>query len=1109
MADPNTEFLMGELRTDPNTEFLRQQLSVGAAWLAPSHREAASLSAAVWHGLQSSATGLALRGKLPDQQLPENAPWYHRLPSGAASMLADLPLSVVAAVPGVIGGGAVGSAVPVLGTAAGAVVGGGAAAFAAPMALRDALMTAYGQNHARDWNDVWEITKSALKGGAKGAVIGGATMGAGRVVGAALPAAVGATARGAAATGAELIAMTGTAAALEGHMPTAQEFMDNAILLGGLKASVRIAGKLRQIYAEAGKRPEEVAAEMGLDPVLKKDILARIAARDGDIPAAYKPLALAERVKAAIEADPRPEMLTSAFADAVKDGPAKIVDILIEQPLVKAEYVVDSDSAAAITRGVAALYEPEIAKQTRGEVADKATAAAGIKRLSGSALEAHEIGAAENAAMLWARAKVYRDVAASAVKKMQELSKTPEAEWTIEQKVTAYAEMERVQIAYRNMRGGHAEVGRAMHILRTIKYDRDFLGEAEAFTRLLEKSSGGDSFQTLAHIVALIKDPAQLAKFAEQITKATTLEKVLEVWKAAILSGPLTHLANLLGNLTKFAVEIPESLIRTTLEAGQRKHAGDPMNMAEYKAKILSPFIGIKMGMKDALVLVGEVWRGAGEHLEKGDVYRHANEGRVGHWVRAPFRALQVADVLFRTVAERGRAYELATVRALKDGLHPETAEFRERVVDYTNNPEKGLAIGDATVTLREIKQAGGEAVFSQRLGPKLEHVQAVMAGTPMQFVMPFFRTPVNLFSWALQHSPFFMFSPRWRGEFSAGGAERAKATTKVMVGGAMSLLAYELVKDGAITGGGMFDKEQRATKVAAGWQPYSIKIGDKYYSYQRIEPVSKVIGLVADMMEMSDKSADDDKFKVWLAATALFGNATISTTYMSGLSGLFNAVTDPERYAENWYEQYASSLVPKLIGQTAALIDPHKREVEGMVDSIQSQVPFLREKLMPKRDIWGDKMKADRLGWILPIAASEVTQDKVKAEAVRLELAIANVQKFITEPGIGGAKDRRIDLEPEQRDLLKAISGKKAMDLLVPMVNSPDWNTIPDFAKAEIIKKVVEETRKAGRYEALPPDSKERLELRTKMLDNIMRQVMEVTPGAEPAPEKKRKKVD
>ena len=180
----------------------------------PGPRVAQDMAEAVFAGLQSSATGLALRRDLPARVLAEDAPWNQRLAANAAGVVADLPLSILAAFPGGAAGTAVGG--PVVGTA----VGAGAAAFAAPMALRDALMTAYGQDHARSWSDVWEIAKSALSGGAKGAVIGGATMGAGKAV-APLVAGAGTAVRVGTPLAAELGALTTTAAALEGHLPTA------------------------------------------------------------------------------------------------------------------------------------------------------------------------------------------------------------------------------------------------------------------------------------------------------------------------------------------------------------------------------------------------------------------------------------------------------------------------------------------------------------------------------------------------------------------------------------------------------------------------------------------------------------------------------------------------------------------------------------------------------------------------------------------------------------------------------------------------------------------------------------------------------------------------
>lgn len=65
-------------------------------------------------------------------------------------------------------------------------------------------------------------------------------------------------------------------------------------------------------------------------------------------------------------------------------------------------------------------------------------------------------------------------------------------------------------------------------------------------------------------------------------------------------------------------------------------------------------------------------------------------------------------------------------------------------------------------------------------------------------------------------------------------------------------------------------------------------------------------------------------------------------------------------------------------------------------------------------------------------------------------------------------------------------------MAILGPIVNAPDWDRIPDFAKAEIYKHVIEGARKQGQYAALPPDAAERQKLREKIVERVIRETQE-----------------
>lgn len=1150
--------------------------AVGGTVPHPAHAQ--DIGDAILAGLKGSATGLAIRGKLPEQQIGEDAPWYHRIASGAAGMVADLPLSVV----GAVGGAAAGTAVA---PGPGTLVGGGAGAFAAPMALRDALIEAYSHNYASSWEGVWEIAKAAMKGGGKGAIIGGATMGAGRVVAPLVTrAGGGAAATAAASLGAELTTLTTTSAALEGKLPTAQDFMDNAILLGGMKAAVHTAQGLRNIYAETGKTPEQVVADAQKDPALKAALTGepdirninvyhgttskfdtaefhggdftsnraraenyaqggqgrvleatldirkpmpwseafgktpaeiKAAGFDGtiqwgangevlrarvvdpaqikpphtsmlDIPPSYRGEALEQRVQAAIGVDPRPELVRRVVSGEKDWLPPET------QPAVAWEYVTDRESAQGVLRAITERYGPEIEAQRRGEVSNAESLRDAKALLRAGETAEHVAGTAENSSQILVRAALLRDALNHTYAELKKIAATPEADLTPTMKLRALAAVERAAMLNAEFAGARAEAGRALQIFRSLKRDPSMLGEAEALVKLYERKG---SLQDIARFVEGLKDPAQLAEFAREYQRATTIEKVQEGWKAAILSGPQTHLANVFGNLTKYAVEVPENVISATLTAINKAAKGDPLTLAQWKARAFAGFYGIQHGAKDALHVAAEVWRGQGQHLEKADVYRVAIEGKKGEYIRTPFKALQVEDALFRTVAERAKAYEMAVDRVVKEGLHPDTMEARDRITLYAQRPEIGLTEKQAAGVLAEIQNAGAEAVFAQRLGPKMEMLQRATQGSLLGFIVPFVRTPTNLVSWAIQHVPGLnLLSGRWRNDFMAGGEARSKAVARVVIGAGLTITAYQMAADGLITGGGLFDKEEGGTKRAAGWQAYSVKIGDTYYSYQRIEPVAKVIGLAADLIELQKATKDEeDKAKIAAMLVLLFGNATVSTTYLSGVSNSIQAVTDPNRFGENFLEQYATSLVPKIIGQTVTMADPHKREVDGVMDAIQSQLPFLREKLMPKRDVWGEPVENGRWFGVMPVATSQISEDKVKTEAVRLELAIQDAPKFIMEKGPFNPKDKRLELTQEQRDIHREVAGKFSMEILKPIVNAPDWERIPDFAKAAIYKGVLEAGRRQGAQAALPADSAAREALRQKIVDRIIRETQAV----------------
>lgn len=230
---------------------------------------------AIAAGLQISTSGLAFRGKAPDTKLPENAPMAHRIASKAATLVGDVPAM-----------------------AAGFALGGGlaspmtafAGSFALPEGLRATLMDAYEKGDFANFGEFWERGGGVIYDTAKAWTTGALTYGAGQlagryvgnttsVFGPVQPRIMSPMGRTGATVSAELGTMATVGAALEGHAPKAEDFIDAAILLGGAKATMgtaRVArdlpGKLRDIYRDFGMKPEEVVDAAGKYPSVAQDL---------------------------------------------------------------------------------------------------------------------------------------------------------------------------------------------------------------------------------------------------------------------------------------------------------------------------------------------------------------------------------------------------------------------------------------------------------------------------------------------------------------------------------------------------------------------------------------------------------------------------------------------------------------------------------------------------------------------------------------------------------------------------------------------------------------------------------------------------------------------
>lgn len=184
-----------------------------------------------------------------------------------------------------------------------------------------------------------------------------------------------------------------------------------------------------------------------------------------------------------------------------------------------------------------------------------------------------------------------------------------------------------------------------------------------------------------------------------------------------------------------------------------------------------------------------------------------------------------------------------------------------------------------------------------------------------------FFRTPVRVFEAGIRMTPglnlatFAVDGGKFFKDLSGsnGPARQLIARGEMFMSYAFAVGTMTAYATGNITGdGGSLDYREQRKLIDAGWRPYSIKVGDTYYSYRNLDPFAtplKIITNTLDRFQMLDYRKAQGEFdaksesKEMFARAGLIFGATIGAIKDASLTSgigdtidLVTAIGDPER---------------------------------------------------------------------------------------------------------------------------------------------------------------------------------------------------------------------
>ena len=567
-----------------------------------------------------------------------------------------------------------------------------------------------------------------------------------------------------------------------------------------------------------------------------------------------------------------------------------------------------------------------------------------------------------------------------------------------------------------------AEAGRTLSVLNEpISGLNQFLAQ---FQRLFQDARRGITPQRLAEMVDAFQTPQQLAVFARQLAKPGWTDAVMEAWINGLLSNPATHAVNALSNSLMALWAVPERALAAQFGAG----------VAKGEATAL--LYGMAGGFEDALRLAGRAFREGAPtsglskiELRPKAITRELVDasgawGRavdvLGEVVRLPGRLLISSDEFFRVVAYRGelraQAFREGVRAANSEGLTGAARARRaaEVMVEVLNDPP--LSVREAA------ERFGSVQTFTEQLGKfGSALLQARDAHPAARVAVPFLQTPANLARQAVQRTPLGLLSRSVWEDITAGGARADLAKAKLALGSAVMATAGLLSAQGLITGGGPKDENLRRELRNTGWQPYSLKLGDTYVAYNRLDPVGMILGLAADAADVLGQVDEIDGEDLAVALSVAVAKNITSKTWLKGLSETVNAVSDPDRYSAKMIRNLAGTAIPftSLVAQVERTVDPTLREARTVLDHVRSRIPGLSETLPPRRNLFGEPIVlGGGLGpdLVSPLYVSRAREEPVSEELVRNDLSIAMPPKTIA----------RIELTPEEYDRFVVLAGSE-----------------------------------------------------------------------------------
>ena len=359
-------------------------------------------------------------------------------------------------------------------------------------------------------------------------------------------------------------------------------------------------------------------------------------------------------------------------------------------------------------------------------------------------------------------------------------------------------------------------------------------------------------------------------------------------------------------------------------------------------------------------------------------------------------------------------------------------------------------------------------------------------------WLIPFAKTPANITKALVDYSPIGLSKTLMsdvrkfnnsleNGQYTPALQHKlADNLGKGLAGSLLYIVGYALAQADIISGAGDDDKDvANFMKNSLGIQPYSIKIGNKSFTYDWAQPIATPLMVMADYKRLSQENSDMNAIDKLFSTFDLASQQLMEQSFLQSINEFLNGTGNAgERFMQTVAE-LPSRAIPTFVKQVADMIDPTVRSpyeknkiFKTALNKMMVKIPGLKSKVAPSTDTFGNEIKKDNNLFDVFINPANVTQAKLTnagKEVYKLykETGDKNVFPKVVPYSIM-YKGENINISAKDKAKMQKIEGKIIEDNVNKLVGSQKYKSLSSDKKVEVITNITNLGFNTARKEVL-----------------------------------------